>query len=433
MSIKWKLPLIILVCFLFNIIILSVYYRFYLSDKVNDRLTQAQHSVEKISKEVQKEVNNKELSYALNVIKSAASEKNVSINLKKIGSEDTYSFSTTDDNSETFSASQEVILNNSFYMLTVRKLTNIPKLGNIEIVKDILYFELIIVFIMLLMLTFVLYINYAKPLVSLSDEIKGYENRKFIKLRIARKDELGQLQNSFYELMDNLKKEKQIQDRIIASISHDIKTPLTSVLGYSENLLKKELPPERKKKYLTTIYNQAKDIEGIVEEFDNYISNKLDSELQKQKYSIKYICDMLRDEYSTQLTERNVRFSVINNCNTNTSILIDLGKFRRVIANIIGNSMRHANVEKININITVCEKQSNVFFKISDNGEGVKKEDIQFIFEPFYTSDKSRRISGLGLSICRDIIETHGGKITAKNSDDGFSVTVSLEKIYNPF
>ncbi|WP_264851091.1 sensor histidine kinase [Clostridium omnivorum] len=401
-----------------------------MSDKVNQRLMQAQHNVEEIALKTAEESNNKSLKYALEKINNIASQKNVAISLKKIGTDEEYTIKTSKNNSETFSASREIRLDNGFYMLTVKRLMNVPNLGNSDIVKDILYFEFVILFIMLLILGLVLYLSYTKPLVKLSSEIKQYGTEKTFKTEWARRDELGQLQNTFYKLMNNLNEEKKIQDRIIASISHDIKTPLTSVLGYSENLLKKELPPERKKKYINTIYNQAKDIEGIVEEFDNYISNKLDSQLHQLKYSVKYICDMLKDEYSQYLAERNMTFELVNNCHLNCSISMDLSKVRRVFANVIGNSIRHANTEKLNITITVWEKASEIFYKISDNGYGVKEDELQHIFEPFYTTDKSRRVSGLGLSICKDIIEAHGGKITAENNSiGGFSIIFSMPEL----
>ena len=403
-----------------------------MSDKVNQRLIQAQHNVEEIAIKTAEESNNRSLNYALEKINNIASQKNVAISLKKIGTDEVYNIKTSKNNSETFSASREIHLDNGFYMLTVKRLMNVPNLGNSDIVKDILYFEFVILFIMLLILGLVLYLSYTKPLVKLSSEIKQYKNGKAVKTEASRRDELGELQNTFYEFMDTLDEEKKIQDRIIASISHDIKTPLTSVLGYSENLIKKELPPERKKKYLTTIYSQAKDIEGIVEEFDNYISNKLDSQLHQQKYSVKYICDMLKDEYSQHLAERNMTFELMNNCSLDCSIYIDLSKIRRVFANIIGNSIRHANTEKLNITITVWENAREIFFKISDNGHGVKADELTYIFEPFYTSDKSRKVSGLGLSICKDIIEAHGGKITAENNIiEGLSVIFSIPESKN--
>lgn len=374
------------------------------------------------------EANNKSLSDAEVIIKKIASEKNVAVTLKKIGSSEEYTIKTSKNNAEIFSSSREIVLNKSFYMVTVKKLTSIPNLQNVEVVKDILNFEFVVLFILLLIIDFVLYMNYAKPLVRLRDEILQYRNGKTVKTHVTRRDELGQLQSSFYEFMDSLNEEKQIQDRIIASISHDIKTPLTSVLGYSENLIKKELPPERKNRYLNTIYNQAKDIEGIVEEFDEYIADKLDMELHRQKYTVKYLCGMLKDEYSELLTERSMGFEIEYDSSFNGSVSIDLVKFRRVVANIIGNSIRHANTQKLKISITVWKKSNKLFFKISDNGGGVKEDVLPQIFQPFYTSDKSRRVSGLGLSICKDIIYAHGGSITAENnSDNGLSVIFSIQ------
>ncbi|OJU17715.1 MAG: hypothetical protein BGN88_00230 [Clostridiales bacterium 43-6] len=229
--------------------------------------------------------------------------------------------------------------------------------------------------------------------------------------------------------------EKQLQNRIIASISHDIKTPLTSVLGYSERITKKELTIEKQRKYIETIYNQAKDIEAIVDEFDDYLGASLPNKGEQRNYSVNYLRKMLQDEYASQLSEQHILFLVENKCENHRAIHIDLLKLRRVFANIIGNSIRHAKVKDVKISLTTESSQGHLFFTLADNGGGVSDSDLPHIFEPFYTSDKSRRVSGLGLSICKQIIEGQDGTITAFNNDQGgLSVQMSftgIELSYN--
>jgi K+-sensing histidine kinase KdpD len=98
---------------------------------------------------------------------------------------------------------------------------------------------------------------------------------------------VDQCQNDFVDLVDTLEKEKQNQNRIIASISHDIKTPLTSILGYSELLKKEQLPNETKISYVNKINTKAITMKEIIEEFDNYLSCNIKDQTKSEKINIK--------------------------------------------------------------------------------------------------------------------------------------------------
>ncbi len=291
-------------------------------------------------------------------------------------------------------------------------------LSNSKIGRELIHFELIILIFMIILLGVIIFVMYSKPLAKLNRSVKLYKSHAIE--RTKRKDEIGQLQNSFALLSAELMEEKQAQNRMIASISHDIKTPLTSVLGYSENLIKKDLPEERIKQYLKVIHSRAKDIEAILLDFDGYIEGKLSTELQLQTYPIAYIEEILCMEYQNEIIASGIDFQVVNHCNSSEKLQVDLAKLRRVFANLIGNAMKH-NKEKKNLSIRVdiSKKHGAVTFVIADNGKGIDAKDFPHIFEPFYTSDQSRAVSGLGLSICQNIIRAHSGEIWAENNEYG--------------
>ena len=125
--------------------------------------------------------------------------------------------------------------------------------------------------------------------------------------------------------------------------------------------------------------------------------------------------------------EKNIEFKIKTNCQ-NLIIEIDLSKFKRVFSNIITNSIRHYDKDKKILNININEeKNGKIKFEIADNGSGCK-EDLVKIFDPLYTTDKSRKISGLGLSICKEIIESHNGTIKAMNNKlGGFSIIFTID------
>lgn len=281
-----------------------------------------------------------------------------------------------------------------------------------RMVHELLGFEFFAIIILIFLTGVIIYFFYARPLDKLNSKVKNYKRHAVT--RTERKDEIGQLQNTFAMLSNELYEEKQAQNRIIASISHDIKTPLTSVLGYSESLLKKELTKERVYQYLQVIHSKARDIEGIVQDFDTYVEGKLVSNLKLQSCRVSFLVEMLLLEYQKELEQQSVKFEVINQLQERETTNIDLPKLRRVFANLIGNAIKHnMNKEQLRITVSILKEGEKTAFCVADNGCGIEGKDLPHIFEPFYTSDESRTVSGLGLSICKNIIEAHGGEIWA--------------------
>lgn len=160
-----------------------------------------------------------------------------------------------------------------------------------------------------------------------------------------------------------LEEERNVQNRIIASISHDIKTPLTSVLGYSESLMKKDVSKERLQQYLSAIYSGAKDIVEIVEEFDGYIDDRLKQALKIKSVLVSFLAQMLEEEYEGELSILGCSFTVQNTCEPDVTVSIDLARMRRVFANLIGNAVRHnADMDDLHIGIRLMKLPSDQFF-----------------------------------------------------------------------
>lgn len=295
------------------------------------------------------------------------------------------------------------------------KTVDVETLKGNQIISELVFFELIILTAIIVVLSVLLYFLYAKPLIELSKNVKQFGSSTLPKTQ--RRDEIGALQNQFSALMEKLNEEKQVQNRMIASISHDIKTPLTSVLGYSESLLKKDLTHDRTLQYLQTIHESALDIENILEEFDSYITGKISPSIDRKRISASYLTKMLEDEYHDD------GIVVKNTCPPDFHANIDLSKIRRVFANLIKNAVKHNKEHPaLTIEILLSEVDGKLSVSIKDNGKGVAPEVFPYIFEPFFTTENRESISGLGLAICKDIIENHGGEIIAENASNGFCI-----------
>lgn len=239
---------------------------------------------------------------------------------------------------------------------------------------------------------------------------------------------MGHVYDRFNSLTKNLERQQKNQQRIIASISHDIKTPLTSIMGYTERLKKDNISPQRRERYLDTVYNKSLEIRGLVDEFDEYLGYNMSDKVDSVRLSTKQLCEQIIAEYADELESEGVRFEVINNAER-AYVTVDKPKLNRVIGNIVSNSLKHFKGEEKHIRVMLTEKKNSIYMKIDDNGEGVAEDKLELIFEPLYTSDEGRKVAGLGLAICREIIESHGGSIHAEKSElGGLAVCIELPK-----
>lgn len=316
--------------------------------------------------------------------------------------------------------SKIVKVQNNPYLLKIYyyNTTNIRKLLLEVIVVQVLVVILILIFTYIYTNNIIL-----KPIRILIDDIKNYKFGKKVK-RKKLNNEFGLISDEFIDLTEKLDDEKKEQTRIIASISHDLKTPLTSIIGYS-NLLKDQELSDESQKYNEKIYDKAINIKDILSTFDDYLLNYEKMELKKTKVLIKDLVDALNDDYKIELMNNNIEFSVGTNV-YEEAINIDVLKMKRVFANMIQNSTRYLKSGGL-IKIEILNDKDNYLFKVIDNGPGVDKKIIKKIFDPLFTTDSSRKISGLGLSICKEFIEMHEGKIKAYN-DNGLTIEFTIPK-----
>lgn len=255
-------------------------------------------------------------------------------------------------------------------------------------------------------------------------------------------DEIGLLCGDFEEmrlrlkeLIDTKLQYEQESKELISNISHDLKTPLTAIKGYTEGILDGVADTdEKREKYLKTIYTKANDMTMLVDELSLY--TKLDTNTIPYNFvSVnlnQYFVDCI-SELSLDLEVKNIDLGYFNYASHEITIVMDPEQIKRVISNIVGNAVKYMDKRRGIINIRIHEEEDYVVIEIEDNGKGIAEKDIPNIFDRFYRTDASRNSAtggtGLGLAIAKKIMEEHNGNIWAKSKENmGTTIYLQLKK-----
>lgn len=259
-------------------------------------------------------------------------------------------------------------------------------------------------------------------------------------------DEFGDLCEDFENMRKRLKEstEETIRNEeeskeLISNISHDLKTPITAIKGYAEGIIDGVADtPEKREKYIRTIYNKANDMDKLIGELTLYSkidTNRIPYNFNKVNVD-EYFADCV-EEIAVELESKNITLNYFNYVDKETIIIADPEQLKRVINNIISNSVKYIGNKKGALNIRINDEIDFIHVEIEDNGKGINQKDLPYIFDRFYRTDDSRNSnqggSGIGLAIVKKIIEVHGGRIWATSKENtGTIMHFILRKYYEP-
>lgn len=351
-------------------------------------------------------------------IKLIADKYNVLFRVKDINNNDLINYDSSQNNSLLFS--KGVKIDNNLYIINAY----IDKRVNtLNVAFELIMFQIVVVTFFMGLLFLFARSKVIKPTERLIDDIRNYKLGKKPEIVEDVDTEIDLIQNEFVNLVETLEEEKKEQNRIIVSISHDIKTPLTSIIGYSNLIEENNLTKQEILNYNKKIYNKSLHIKGLLNTFDEYINNHNNQNLKISEITIKELVDEINNDYKIELENNGINL-MIDTKLSKEILKVDVLKLKRIFSNMISNSVRFLKNEgKIRIEIT--KDKDNYRFVVSDNGPGVDEKIIDKIFEPLFTTDDSRKNSGLGLSICKEFVLMHGGEIKAYNNQ-GLSIEFTI-------
>lgn len=251
--------------------------------------------------------------------------------------------------------------------------------------------------------------------------------------------EIRELSNTLELMRIKLKESVYVQQKyddnrkfLVSSISHDLKTPVTSIKGYIEGIIDGVAnTPEKMEEYLETARSKAILVNAMIDDLLLYSKldlNQLPYHFEKSDLA-SYFEDCVAD-HKYECEKANLTLALINELQEPVQVLIDRERLKRVVQNILDNAMTYAEKANGKIDIILRETRTSAIIEIKDNGQGIPEDKLPFIFERFYQVDPSRKSgSGLGLAIAKQIIEGHDGKIWAKSAvGEGTGIMISLKK-----
>ena len=269
-----------------------------------------------------------------------------------------------------------------------------------------------------------------KPLKEVTETAEQMaDGRMDVRSEIELEDEIGQLSRTLNFMADEILKKEEIKNEFISSISHELKTPLTSIKGWSITLQSEDLGGnEILSEGLDIIEEESDRLTDMLEElldFSRFASGGI--VLRKEKINIKkYLNKIYKQLYPrAKLNGLNFELELDENLEY---FIVDSDRLKQVLINLIDNSIKFSK-EKGNIKLKAYIEENNIIFKLSDDGIGIAKDQLPYITDRFYKGDDSKSNTGIGLSIVDEIIKLHSGEIIIESDlGEGTVITIILPK-----
>ncbi len=269
-----------------------------------------------------------------------------------------------------------------------------------------------------------------KPLEELKNGVEEVARGNYnVKVKCDLDNEIGLLVASFNEMARKLGESERLKSAyeenrktFIANVSHDLKTPVASLQGYVEAMLDKDIPPENKINYLQVIHRNIIYVNRLID--DLFLFAKLDMQKLDFRFEVvpvRAFMGDLTEEFRFELAEKQVRLEYADKMEQDLPVRMDRKRLRQAIGNVIGNALKYGPEQGLVIKIELWEEGGSVSVELSDNGPGIPADKLPYIFDRFYRIDHERTkdlmSTGLGLAIARELVEAHGGGITAASEE----------------
>ncbi len=286
---------------------------------------------------------------------------------------------------------------------------------------NISYITLAILFllslIILIFFTEIVYIPLRKITHATEQYAAGNMHYEF---QVDSEDEIGYLASCLNYMASEIARSEDDQKKFVANVSHDFRSPLTSIKGYLEAMIDGTIPPELHEKYLQIVLNETDRLTKLTNSL--LTLNNLNTKgmlLDKTDFDINKVIRNTAASFEGTCRKKKIAIELILTGNT-MYVNADMGKIQQVLYNLLDNAIKFSHSDSV-IRIETSEKKNKLLVSVKDSGIGIPKDDLKLIWERFYKSDSSRgkdkKGTGLGLSIVKEIIASHGEHINVISTE----------------
>lgn len=281
-------------------------------------------------------------------------------------------------------------------------------------ILNIVYITFGIVFLLSLFILLLFGLLVYRPLKEITEGARQFaEGTLSYRIHTASRDEMGYLAHTMNYMAERLERSEADEKKFIANVSHDFRSPLTSIKGYLEAILDGTIPPELQEKYLRRVIGETERLTKLTQGMLTLNSLDRDHGLSRSNFDINRVIRSTAESFEGQCTEKHIRLD-LSFAVEQEMVYADLGRIQQVLYNLIDNAIKFSEADS-SIDIQSHENRGKIFVSVKDRGCGISKRDRTHIFDRFYKSDRSRgrdkKGTGLGLSIVRDVIQAHGEHI----------------------
>lgn len=302
-------------------------------------------------------------------------------------------------------------------------------------ILNLIYITSLIIFglslIILLVFTKIVYFPLKKITAGANEYAAGNLDYR---IQVSTQDEMGYLAATLNYMSGELNKMEEYQRTFIANVSHDFRSPLTSIKGYLEAIIDGTIPTEMQEKYLKRVISETERLNKLTQGM--LTLNTLDSKgyLSRTNFDINRVIKDTAASFEGTCDAKGINFELIFS-DSIEMVYADLGKIQQVLYNLIDNAIKFSH-HNSTIFVQAAVRHEKVFVSVKDTGIGIPKENIKKIWERFYKSDSSRgkdkKGTGLGLAIVKEIIQSHGENIDVVSTEGvGTEFIFSLPKATN--
>lgn len=263
------------------------------------------------------------------------------------------------------------------------------------------------------------------PLKQMSAAAKRLANDDFsVRVPVTSSNEIGTLAQTFNEMADSLAASENTRRNFIANVSHELKTPMTTIAGFIDGILDGTIPQNKQKQYLRIVSTEVKRLSRLVASMLSL--SRIDNgelRMKTQRFNLSEIVISTLLTFEQKIEERHIDIQGLETCTAPVEINGDPDLIHQVIYNLFENAVKFVDMGGY-IKVTLAEYQGETVLEIRNSGHGIEPEELVHIFERFYKTDKSRSQDkngmGLGLYIVKTIMRLHGGDITAQSVVDEY-------------